>query len=142
MGIRQLLMVLAAAGLATSCSNAVSTLDISKTQFQPDGSYTLTSEQISLDCQRLTNQANWHIDRMNWYANIETREKIEPPKTMISMFKKVFGSEKEVSENIKQMNKHRAQYEAFNKALAEKECTAVSFDENLSEHSRALLQST
>ena len=133
-------MVIATGGLVAGCADAVSTLDVSKAQFQSDGSYTLTSEQIRLDCQRLTIQANWHIGRMNWYANIENREKIEPPKTMMSMFKKAFGSEKEVSENIKQMNKHRAQYEAFNKTLADKKCTTVNLDEKLSEQSLALLQ--
>lgn len=139
MGFKLVLMTVAIAGLASGCTSAVFSTNSSKAMFHPDGSYILTSEESSLDCQRLSNRAIWHVGRLNWYADIETLDKTTPPKTMISMLKKAFGSGDQVSENIKQINNHLAQSQAFNKALKGRGCEPINIDERLSEHSHALL---
>ena len=106
---------------------------------EADNSNTLVRANSELGCHRLAEQALVHVNRTNWYSEIEMQNGKNSPHTLLHSIKQSLNASEKDSLNVKLARHHYAEASALKHMYAARACTPEEIQLNISEDAQLLL---
>ncbi len=139
----QLSRILYLVGLAivqVGCTSTYSNIMSAKQTNEAGNSTKYVRANSELGCHRLAEQAQVHVNRTNWYSEIEMQNGKNSPRTLLHSIKQTINTSEKDSLNLKLVRHHYAEATALQHMHAARECAPEALELNVSEDAKLLLK--